>query len=1075
MTLKQHLRTSLATGLLAASALTSLAQPSGQWDFNSSNLTASAGAALTYIGGPTGDTGTNTFFGTTTSFGLPLIGGADAVVMKFPAGTNASLGFIMPVPNSVSGNGALINDWTIVMDVLYTGASHAKARALVDTDGAFINADAEFFVNSDNGIGPKNSSVGVVASNTWHRVGFVVNATANTIRKYIDGVEVGSNPAGGIDGRYAITPPDNFAPAPVRLFSDDNGEAYLGYVNSIQFRTNALTPGQMLALGTPSAAGIPQVIPQVPSAVTKWTPSRAYAPANTPIIALINAGDATITPGSIAMTLNGLPVTPVIEVNPTNAALTTVAFTNSTPLALASENLIVVSYSDSQVGAKAYTNKFSIALLYEDFDSLVLGSNLVEGVTTGSGGQRSNVWTSVAPAGWAVTNPPPGFSETNGVLEWKGWGFADRAWWVQTAGDQNRGLFLKAEGTVAISDPDEWDDVGGPVSFGQLFNSVLVSKSFPLTNVNAGTTFLRFDSSWRPEAQDDGPFPTNNQTAIITVSYNGGAEIQVLKWDSISTSPTFKADAENETVQVALNNPAGVTNAVLTFKLLLGANDWWWAVDNIVVFANNTPVITAQPASQTIDAGKPVTFSVSSTVNLPHTFQWRFHGTNIVDATNATYTIATVETNNAGPYSVLVSNSSGTTTSSNATLTVISTPLVVTQPVQQIVVSPGWPASAFGTARGRSPISYLWLKDGVSTGITTSNLVITGATAGSAGAYQLVFSNTDGSTTSTVAQVVVPTTITQDLVAHLKFDGDYADASGRGNNATAVGTPAIVVGKIGSGAMQFTSAQNGSSFNYATLGSPADLDFGASTDFTISYWVKVNPNSFRADPPIIGNKNWGSGGNQGFVLVINGGTLRWNFKESGGTRYDFNPGGSRVDDGSWRHFLVAFDRGVGARTYVDGVLRGTTSIGAGFATIGTPSGLAFNIGQDGTGTYTDGNAVGITNAVVDDVGIWRRALSEQEARAIYAAGLEGTTLSAVTVPNPMTSPVTVPGTITRMPAATNSVYIWTGMDPGLVLQRSDSLTNWVDVPGSAGGRAMLIPPTNSMNFFRLFKVVPTNP
>ena len=39
-----------------------------------------------------------------------------------------------------------------------------------------------------------------------------------------------------------------------------------------------------------------------------------------------------------------------------------------------------------------------------------------------------------------------------------GWSFADHAWWTQTAENQGRGNWKKANKTVAIADPDEWDD-----------------------------------------------------------------------------------------------------------------------------------------------------------------------------------------------------------------------------------------------------------------------------------------------------------------------------------------------------------------------------------------------------------------------------------------------------------------------------------------------------------------------------------------------------------------------------------------------------------------------------------------
>src|SRR5437660_1415001 len=63
----------------------------GQWDFDSGDLSATAGATLgplQYSDGPSGATRTATQFGTTASFGIPSIGGGSANVMKFPAATS---------------------------------------------------------------------------------------------------------------------------------------------------------------------------------------------------------------------------------------------------------------------------------------------------------------------------------------------------------------------------------------------------------------------------------------------------------------------------------------------------------------------------------------------------------------------------------------------------------------------------------------------------------------------------------------------------------------------------------------------------------------------------------------------------------------------------------------------------------------------------------------------------------------------------------------------------------------------------------------------------------------------------
>ena len=77
----------LAVGVL--SLVTAVAQPVGQWDFDDSanRLKSTVGGDLVYADGAAGATSLGTAFGTTASFGIPTIGGQDAVVMKFPAAT----------------------------------------------------------------------------------------------------------------------------------------------------------------------------------------------------------------------------------------------------------------------------------------------------------------------------------------------------------------------------------------------------------------------------------------------------------------------------------------------------------------------------------------------------------------------------------------------------------------------------------------------------------------------------------------------------------------------------------------------------------------------------------------------------------------------------------------------------------------------------------------------------------------------------------------------------------------------------------------------------------------------------
>ncbi len=200
----------------------------------------------------------------------------------------------------------------------------------------------------------------------------------------------------------------------------------------------------------------------------------------------------------------------------------------------------------------------------ENFNALPLGANVNE-TTAGT-----NVWTATPPAGWSVDRSH--MPTTGGVTEWRGWNFSSAAWWSQVAADQGRSQFTKGTGTIAVADPDEWDDLAHPAG---LFNSTLSTRPISLAGVQPQTARLFLDSSWRAEG---------NQSASLTVSYDGGTPVTLADWRS-QPGPLFKSDATNETLSLDLQAPANAHSMVLNFKLFDAGNNWWWAVDNLEIRA----------------------------------------------------------------------------------------------------------------------------------------------------------------------------------------------------------------------------------------------------------------------------------------------------------------------------------------------------------------------------------------------------------------------------------------------------------------------------------------------------------
>lgn len=80
------------------------------------------------------------------------------------------------------------------------------------------------------------------------------------------------------------------------------------------------------------------------------------------------------------------------------------------------------------------------------------------------------------------------------------------------------------------------------------------------------------------------------------------------------------------------------------------------------------PAITAQPVSQSAVAGSTAAFSVTASGTEPLAYQWRKDGAVINGATNATLTLNSVQSDQLGSYSVVVTNSLGSATSVSAVL-----------------------------------------------------------------------------------------------------------------------------------------------------------------------------------------------------------------------------------------------------------------------------------------------------------------------------------------------------------------------------------------------------------------------
>ncbi|MCX8155288.1 MAG: immunoglobulin domain-containing protein [Verrucomicrobiae bacterium] len=123
-------------------------------------------------------------------------------------------------------------------------------------------------------------------------------------------------------------------------------------------------------------------------------------------------------------------------------------------------------------------------------------------------------------------------------------------------------------------------------------------------------------------------------------------------------------------IALTLNNVSGANEGTYTLVLQNSGGMVTSAVATLTVL--RPPTLLVQPANISTGVGSNVTFTVQAEGTLPLRYQWYFNGVNrLVGETNASLVLLNVQPEQAGNYSVVVTNSVGAVTSQVATLTVI--------------------------------------------------------------------------------------------------------------------------------------------------------------------------------------------------------------------------------------------------------------------------------------------------------------------------------------------------------------------------------------------------------------------
>lgn len=245
-----------------------------------------------------------------------------------------------------------------------------------------------------------------------------------------------------------------------------------------------------------------------------------------------------------------------------------------------------------------------------------------------------------------------------------------------------------------------------------------------------------------------GPLTRCTGTSASFTIVAGGSPAPTLQWRKNTSNITGATGATLTIPSVAAGDAASYDCVVTNVCGGVTSNA-------VVLTVNVAPGISTQPSPQTVCAGSPASFAVAASGTPTPTFQWRKNTSNISGATSATYSIPSASAGNAGSYDCVITNACGGVTSNAVSLTVNTAPGITTQPAGS-TLCPGDPYTFTVGASGTPAPTYQWRRNTSDiSGATGSSFTIPSASAGDAGTYDCVVTNTCGSATSNSVALAV--------------------------------------------------------------------------------------------------------------------------------------------------------------------------------------------------------------------------------------------------------------------------------------------------------------------------------
>jgi uncharacterized delta-60 repeat protein len=262
------------------------------------------------------------------------------------------------------------------------------------------------------------------------------------------------------------------------------------------------------------------------------------------------------------------------------------------------------------------------------------------------------------------------------------------------------------------------------------------------------------------------------------------------------------------------------------------------------------PVIIVPPQSQAMALGSIVTLSVEAAGDGPLHYQWRHNGVNLPDATTATLVLSGVGPEQAGEYSVEVSNMLGSTATPEARVLLAELPVINLQPASQTVFA-GKMVRFEVSASGTQPLHYQWLFNGSQIAeATNATLTLSHVQLANAGQYAVTVTNAAGKVTSAAATLTILPAPTGPGSVDISFDvtagGQFIGLAGQGVSVNAIvpqSDGAVLIGG------DFIGINGKARYGLARLNADGSLD--TSIDFGLGIGGIVYAIARQADGKVV--------------------------------------------------------------------------------------------------------------------------------------------------------------------------------------------------------------------------------